>query len=188
MWKIFDKGAVGVVLKLVLGLMVLLLFGCSHDGRFDGAKRYNFETFEGEKFEVRSNLDYLLISQKNKPITKNLLVFFLDLEDANSLEYIQTLKNLQKDYIDLQVVALSVKKLSREKMREFGIKNEINFLLLSPLDSRDMLKDFGVRLEGEGGSVGLPFLLLYDKGGKKIQSYRGAVPQEMFMFDLSNLK
>ena len=187
MWK-NSKGVVGVVFGLIFSLVVLGIWGCSRDGRFDGAKRYVFGTFEGVKFEVRSNLDYLLVAQKNKPITKNFLVFFLDLEDINCLEYTQTLKNLQKDYMDLQVVALSVKKLSREKMREFAIKNEINFLLLSPLDSRDMFKDFGARLEGDGSSVGLPFLLLYDKSGKKIQSYRGAVPQEMFMFDLSNLK
>ncbi|CBG40581.1 TlpA family protein disulfide reductase [Helicobacter mustelae] len=35
--------------------------------------------------------------------------------------------------------------------------------------------------------LGLPFLVLYDKNGQKVQYYEGSVVQEMFMHDLNHL-
>ncbi len=176
-----------LMLKIFYNLMLfafLFFLGCSKEERREGEKRYFFQSQNKMYYEIKSNFDYLKLLENKQLVKKNILLFFLDIYSVDCLEYMQVLKNLQRDYKDLEVVAISIKKLSLEQMQDFITQHAMNFVLLNPSDSKKLLEDFGSKLHE---SIQAPFLVLYDKREKRYQDYRGAVPQEMLMFDLSNI-
>lgn len=172
--------------SLLLLLVVLTFIGCDQKKQ-EGIKRYGFANQDNQYFEIRSNFSSLQLLFDKKPIKKNILLFFLDIENPLCLEYFQALKNLQEMYMDLQILAVSIKKLTRAQINNFINQYQINFLLLNPLDSKDILLDFSKKINPDMSLVALPFLILYQQNQKIYQYYQGAVPQEMLMFDLNNL-
>lgn len=172
--------------SLLLLFVALIFTGCDQKKQ-EGIKRYGFANQNNQYFEIRSNFSSLQLFFDKKPIKKNILLFFLDIENPLCLEYFQALKNLQEMYADLQILAISIKKLTREQMSSFVSQYQINFLLLNPLDSKNILLDFSKKINPDASPIALPFLILYHQNQKMYQYYQGAVPQEMFMFDLNNL-
>ncbi len=164
----------------------LLFFGCFQDKKKEGEERYRFVTQQNEYFEIKSNFSFLSLFHKKKLIKKNILVFFLDIDNPTCFEYFQVLENLQRGYPDLEVLAISTRKLAKQEFIDFYTKYKVSFLLLNPLEAKSILKDFSKKF-AEKREIVLPFLVLYDKTQKMYQYYEGAVPQEMFMFDLKNL-
>lgn len=171
-----------MIFSLVFSLVFL---GCFENKEKEGQKRYEFITQQNEYFEIKSNFSFLNLFYKKKLVKKNILVFFLDIDNLACFEYFQVLENLQKSYSDLEVLAISTRRLTKQEFIDFYTRHKVSFLLLNPLDSKSILKDFSNKLARE--KISLPFLVLYDRAQKMYQYYEGAVPQEMFMFDLKIL-
>lgn len=163
----------------------LFFLGCFQDKEREGEKRYEFVTQKNEYLEIKSNFSFLSLFHKKKLVKKDILVFFLDLQNPACFEYFQALENLQKEFPDLEVLAISTKKLTKQEFADFEMRYKVKFLVLNPLDPKSILKDFSKKL-GREKDISLPFLVLYSKTQKMYQYYEGAVPQEMLMFDLKN--
>ena len=128
-----------------------------------------------------------------------ILLFCFDVDDALSLEYIESLKNLHNDYGDLKVIALLNKPMQKAKLEHFIHEYELPFLVFNPSDKKHLVKDLYKKMqeeirkdqsedsskEDQFDGVKLPFLLLYDRKHKLYQHYQGAVVQEMLMFDIA---
>lgn len=178
---------------LVVGLFV----GCWDNSKRPGEKKYIFQTQNMEKIQIYTNFDFFEAKMNNKLLdSKNTLVFFFDLDSVACLEYMEVLKNLQANYGDLRVLAFLNKTSNQQNLEELIKKFEINFLILNPLENKNILRDFAAKIYPNQNSEkkqqdlrvpNLPFLILYDRNGKKFEQYEGAVPQEMFMHDLSKI-
>ncbi|MCE3040350.1 TlpA family protein disulfide reductase [Helicobacter anatolicus] len=183
------------IFVLLFVCMILMITGCQNQTKRYG-KSYTFQTLEKEKIQIYTDIDFFnLVFKKKKKNVSNTLVFFFDPKNEACLEYFEVLNNLQAGYGDLQVVGVLNKNIKEEDFADFIEKFQINFLILNPTDNKSILKDFALKISLLSGKedkiaaekIQLPFLLLYDKSGKRFEMYSGAVPQEMFMHDLSNL-
>jgi thiol-disulfide isomerase/thioredoxin len=87
--------------------------------------------------------------------------------------------NLQDRYSkELAIVSISLDKdLPKGSMREFADKYKINYFINYGASSFDVEKKIG-------GIQTIPMMLLYDKNGKYVTHYSGAVPEEMIEVDI----
>ena len=180
-WVIQRRIIAILALLIIIGLYVFFNLG------------YKFSA-SNQSYTIHT--DYYSIKLKPAFLKKDMILLFcFDVDDALSLEYIESLKNLHNDYGDLKVIALLNKPMQKAKLEHFIHKYELPFLVFNPSDKKHLVKDLYKKMqeeirkdsskEDQFDDVKLPFLLLYDRKHKLYQHYQGAVVQEMLMFDIA---
>ncbi len=185
-WVIQRRLIAILIIFFIVGLYVFFHLG------------YRFKTLD-ENYTIHT--DYFNIKLKPASLKKDMILLFcFNADDAFSLEYIQSLKNLHNDYEDLQIIALLDKPINKAKLQNFIDKYELPFLVFNPDDKKRLVQDLYKKMQEQiakikiqdsnlesiqSSEAKLPFLLLYDRKHRLYQHYQGAVVQEMLMFDIA---
>lgn len=194
---------------------ILLFAACSFEDK-DKKNSYNFIDQHAQNFEISTDFTTLKIKVKSPMINKDdkqddrvTLVMFFNLESAKAKDYFSNLNHLFSTFPKIRILGISVQSSSHENLDSYAKKNAINFTLLKPIDSKDLFVDLieFVRLVGTQSQANLdaqevslkdeknqdlellktPYFILYDKNGKKFQTYSGIILEEMFIHDISVL-
>lgn len=182
-WK-FKKSI--VLLLILIGLLVCFF-------SFFLLQRYNFESTQ-KSYSINPSKEYLQISPSLGLECSLKLIFSFIPDQKESLQYIQSLNNLNNLYENLCVIALSSEPMSKEDQNKFISEYKINFLLLAPKKNHPkfatlIYKNIQERIHKDikNDVHSLPILFLYDKNNKLYEYYQGFVPQEMISFDIKKI-
>ena len=192
-----------IIRFLIIAIFVFIAFRYLvrfQTDQFDGMK-YHFSDTNQQEYLIKTNFSHLFLFNKNTQEQKLNLIFFLDQQDKNAMEYLQTLNNLQKDNHHLRVLAILSAPMEKSELKNFIQSHKINFLILLPKDKKNIAQDFisyfqnieeyykeNSPTHGEKTSFVSPLLILYDKHGRLYQHYQGAIPEEMFVFDIQQIQ
>ncbi|PAF47321.1 hypothetical protein BKH46_04355 [Helicobacter sp. 12S02634-8] len=190
-------------MKYFYGLMVclVLFWGCSAGGGHKNQTQYTFSDSKGQTFKFWSDFENLELADKsNDPQDdgKIILLMFLDLQSQDSKDYILNIDHLLLTFPQIHIFGILTKPYPKEQITAYIAENQVNFPLLYPSDSKNMLQDFIRQSEKSQDqtpnpqadsniSPEIPYFVLYGKHGKKYQTYSGIVMEEMFAHDISTL-
>lgn len=194
---------------------IVLFAACSFEDK--GKKNsYNFIDQRAQNFEISTDFMTLKIKVKNPMTNKDdkqddkvTLVMFFNFESAKAKDYFSNLNHLFSTFPKIRILGVSIQSSSHENLDSYAKENAIDFTLLKPIDSKNLFVDFieFVRLVGTQNQANLdvqeislkdektqdlellktPYFILYDKNGKKFQTYSGIILEEMFIHDISAL-
>ncbi|PAF48323.1 hypothetical protein BKH41_06315 [Helicobacter sp. 12S02232-10] len=173
-------------------LVLTLLSGCMSNGDHKNQVKYTFSDQNGQTFKIQSDFDTFNIrTQKSEKNDKVTLIMFLDLESQNCKDYILNIDHLKLTFPRASILGILIKPYSQEQISLYAKENNVDFPLLNPTDSKNIFEDFSHKInppqEEQNTSLEIPYFVLYNKHGKRYQTYSGIVMEEMFAYDIDAL-
>ncbi|MDO7253153.1 hypothetical protein [Helicobacter cappadocius] len=192
-------------MKYFYSLLIVLFFIACTDNAHKNQTTYRFTDQEGQPIKIQTDFNtFDIFSDTPKPqdIEKTTLIMFLDLSSENSKDYILGLNHLTQTFPKAYIIGILTQKYPNTEIDQYIQTNHIHFPILNPTDSKNLLDDFFKKINESDEKVNptdetqaqqtdtsskIPFFVLYDKHGKKYQTYTGMIPEEMFAYDIDTL-
>lgn len=169
----------------ILLLLILFFIGCGDDNYtsnsdkalvpMQNSSQIDFKTVSNETISLQKIDDGFKYLNNNKTI----LINFFTTDCVPCSYMIPHLNNLQKKYNDnLTIISILLQSgLSQEKMDNYISENSIEYIVTFDVNN--------LRLSNEYGNItDIPSMFVYDKDGKLLTNYIGAIPEEMIEADL----
>ncbi|PAF53640.1 hypothetical protein BKH42_04795 [Helicobacter sp. 13S00482-2] len=187
--------------SILIGFFLIACGDHSHKNQIT----YKFTDQEGRSMKIMSDFETFDIFNdipKPQDIEKTTLIMFLDLNSEDSKNYIVSMNHLRTSFPKVYIATILTQKYPKTEIEEYVQANKVSFPVLNPADNKNLLNDFFKKInESEEktdpadkaqadqmtSSVKLPFFVMYDRHGKKYQTYSGVIPEEMFDHDIDYL-
>lgn len=186
-----------LLLQILISLIVILFLSLFISFFVKGCQEKKYKPVEqdiytsmkvDDKIDLKTINNETVVLQKtesgflNVGSEKNVLISFFTTNCAPCNAMIPHLNNLQKKYKDnLTIISVLLEPgLSHDEIDDFYNKNSIEYIVT--FDKKNLL------LASEHGNItDIPSMFIYDKDGKLLENYIGAVPEEMIEADLTRM-
>ncbi|PAF41639.1 hypothetical protein [Helicobacter sp. 11S02596-1] len=195
-------------------MILVLLSGCTDRGEHKNQVKYTFSDQNGQTFQIQSDFDTLHRHTQDLKENDNVtFIMFLDLASSDAKDYILHINHLKLTFPKADILGILTQPYSPEEIKDYIQANNVDFTLLNPKDSKNIFNDFAKKVQKNGVlkntaqeakeseenapkeqnaeeqklSLKIPYFVLYDKSGKKYQTYSGVVMEEMFAYDINTL-
>ncbi|NEW60157.1 TlpA family protein disulfide reductase [Sulfurovum sp. bin170] len=163
-------------ISIILTLSLLLSSANSEDNQTTEknitAPSFSLKTANEKTLEVKEIENGVLFEGSEDKIV---ILSFIAYNGRPCLRAIDTFKEMQKEYKDIDVVAIDVRGVDQKGLKEFAKNKEIKF----PLVNYDNAKEFTNYIGQKAGWNGsLPFTLIMDKKGLVKYLQVGLIPLE----------
>ncbi|PAF51266.1 hypothetical protein [Helicobacter sp. 13S00477-4] len=178
--------------------LLLMLNACSLDNTHKNQTKYAFIDQNQQNIQFWSNFDTLEIdTEKSKNINKVTLIMFLNLNSEDVKKYIYSINHLKETFPKVSIIGILTQHFPQQEIDEYIKINNIDFPILNPNDKKNIFTDFTNKINSnesttsnnieKKSSLEIPYFILYNKNGKKYQTYSGTIVEEIFTHDISTL-
>ena len=169
----------------------ILLSGCSNNSQeatqISASKKPNnilqFSTLEADELKatISTGEDLKMKDLKFDKNDKIILLVFFQTTCPPCVAEIPHLINIQNEYKDtLKIYGVYVGRGDIDELKNFNQKYQVNYATIINGDLQRLVS-------GVCDVTGTPEIYIYDKDGKYIKRYLGAVPQEMLENDIDTI-